>query len=80
MIKVYNKNIPNFLSALANNEYVEYGKQLAFVHNQKVFSDEALKIIELMKFCMITYERYQQEYYYDISHVTNEIKINSRKY
>ena len=24
---------------------------------------------------MITYERYQQEYYYDISHVTNEIKI-----
>lgn len=69
------KNIPNFLSALANNEYVEYGKQLAFVHNQKVFSDEALKIIELMKFCMITYERYQQEYYYDISHVTNEIKI-----
>ena len=51
------KNIPNFLSALANNEYVEYGKQLAFVHNQKVFSDKALKIIELMKFCMITYEQ-----------------------
>lgn len=45
------KNIGNFLDAIYNKELVYYGKQLEFIHNENAFSEDALKIIELMKGC-----------------------------
>ena len=71
------KNIPDFLNNISNNNYVEYGKRLGFLHNIEVFSDDAKKIIDLMKYCLVVYERYCHEYYYNVPKTTNEIKILS---
>lgn len=69
------KNIPDFLNAISNNKYVEYGKQLGFVHSQEIFSEEAKKIIDLMKYCIVAYEQNYLKYYYGRSRITNEIMI-----
>ena len=71
------KNIPDFLNAISNSKYVEYGKQLCFVHNRDIFSDEAKKIIDLIKYCIAAYEQSYFGYYYGGSRVTNEIRILS---
>lgn len=69
------KNIPNFLIAIANNEFIEYGKSLGFRHNKSAFSEEALKIIDLMNYCMFVYEQEGQESYYGTPRVTNQLSI-----
>lgn len=69
------KNIPDFFNAISNNKYVEYGKQLGFIHSQDIFSEEAKKIIDLMKYCIVTYEQNYLRYYYGGLRVTNEIRI-----
>ena len=69
------KNIPDFLNAISNNIYVEYGKQLGFIHSQEIFSEEAKKIIDLMKYCIVVYEQNYLKYYYGRSRITNEIMI-----
>lgn len=69
------KNIPDFILAIANNEYVEYGKQLAFRHNLDAFSEEALQIIDMIKYAMFVYNQEASNYFYDAPRITNELRI-----
>lgn len=69
------KNIPEFLDAITYHRYVKYGKQLAFVHDSSAFSEDALKVIDLMTYCLFVMEQEQNTYYYGHSHITNEIDI-----
>lgn len=69
------KNIPDFLHAIANNEYIEYGKQLGFRHNLDAFSEDALQIIDMIKYAMFVYNQDAANYYYDPPRITNELKI-----
>lgn len=43
------KNISAFLHSLSLNEKVRYGRKLEFYHNEKAFTENALKLIEFMK-------------------------------
>lgn len=51
------KNITQFVEALQNDEWVEYGKRLAFYHNRKVFSAESRKLLDLLE----EYVRYSED-------------------
>lgn len=43
------KNITQFVQALRENKWVEYGKRLAFYHNRKVFSAESQMLLDLLE-------------------------------
>lgn len=60
------KNISRFLDAIENEEWVSYGKQLAFVHNKSVFTAKAWAMI-----CLI---RESDEYQY--GHIHKEWYVN----
>lgn len=43
------KNIEDFLNLVRNNDYFEYGKKLALMHNYAMFDDESLKIVRFLE-------------------------------
>lgn len=69
------KNITKFIEAIEDNKLVKYGKQLEFVHTLNAFSEDALKIIELMKYCLNNQKYY--EFYPYFGGFKNEIEIDS---
>lgn len=74
------KNLGNFLEAVANNEFVSYGKYLSFYHNSAVFDKESLKVIELIHLLISISDnydihggRYLNINDYDIALIFNEL-------
>ncbi len=59
------KNIGNFLNNIEECNEVSYGKFLSFVHNEKAFTDSALKQIEFLKKANELYnQQMKNDYYY----------------
>lgn len=42
------KNMEQFVERIRNQSYYEYGKKLAFVHNQSAFTKESLELVSLL--------------------------------
>ena len=73
------KDLPEFYSKIANNEYVKYGENLQFLHNRENFEDSSkdlldfvLRYAEIMKY---TNSNDKYGYYYSISAINKSVII-----
>lgn len=70
------KNISRFVSAVQDNQWVEYGKKLAFYHDRSVFAPKSQKLLNMMEEC-VAHERdmlssYHQNIGYNYSYYYSE--------
>lgn len=57
------KNIPYMVEAMAQHEWVEYGKKLAFYHEQSVFTPQSQKLFALLKQYVLHEKEVLHSYY-----------------